>query len=79
MRLAMIAISFMLGLGYVTHYSGLDAVLGLAFTRTGWLYPFFGTFLGWLGVGLAGSATSANASLAVCRESLLNNSASTRF
>ena len=61
MRLAMIAISFMLGLGYVTRYSGLDAVLGLAFTRTGWFYPFFGTFLGWLGVALTGSDTSANA------------------
>ena len=60
MRLAMLAISFMLGLGYVTRYSGLDAVLGLAFTRTGWLYPFFGTFLGWLGVALTGSDTSAN-------------------
>jgi len=61
MRLAMVAISFMLGLGYVTRYSGLDAVLGLAFTRTGWFYPFFGTFLGWLGVALTGSDTSANA------------------
>jgi lactate permease len=61
MRLAMVAISFMLGLGYVTRYSGLDAVLGLAFTRTGWLYPFFGTFLGWLGVALTGSDTSSNA------------------
>ena len=61
MRLAMIAISFMLRLGYVTRYSGLDAVLGLAFTRTGWFYPFFGTFLGWLGVALTGSDTSANA------------------
>ncbi|MFZ0318766.1 MAG: L-lactate permease [Candidatus Sulfotelmatobacter sp.] len=61
MRLAMIAISFMLGLGYVTRYSGLDAVLGLAFTRTGRLYPFFGTFLGWLGVALTGSDTSSNA------------------
>ncbi|MGC1438200.1 MAG: lactate permease LctP family transporter [Terriglobales bacterium] len=61
MRLAMIAISFMLGLGYVTRYSGLDAVLGLAFTRTAWLYPFFGTFLGWLGVALTGSDTSSNA------------------
>ena len=60
LRLAMVAISFMLGLGYVTRYSGLDAVLGLAFTRTGWLYPFFGTFLGWLGVALTGSDTSAN-------------------
>jgi lactate permease len=61
MRLAMVAISFMLGLGYVTRYSGLDAVLGLAFTRTGWAYPFFGTFLGWLGVALTGSDTSSNA------------------
>jgi lactate permease len=61
MRLAMIAISFMLGLGYVTRYSGLDAVLGLAFTHTGWFYPFFGTFLGWLGVALTGSDTSSNA------------------
>ena len=61
MRLAMVAISFMLGLGYVTRYSGLDAVLGLAFTRTGRLYPFFGTFLGWLGVALTGSDTSSNA------------------
>ncbi len=36
-------------------------MLGLAFTRTGWMYPFFGTFLGWLGVALTGSDTSANA------------------
>jgi lactate permease len=51
----------MLGLGYVTRYSGLDAVLGLAFTRTGRFFPFFGTFLGWLGVALTGSDTSSNA------------------
>jgi len=61
MRFAILAISFMLGLGYVTRYSGLDAVLGLAFTRTGVSYPFFGTFLGWLGVALTGSDTSSNA------------------
>ena len=61
MKLAVIAISFMLGLGFTTRYSGLDAVLGLAFTRTGWLYPFFGTYLGWLGVALTGSDTSSNA------------------
>jgi len=61
MRFAILAISFMLGLGYVTRYSGLDAVLGLAFTRTGRFYPFFGTFLGWLGVALTGSDTSSNA------------------
>jgi len=61
MRLAVVAISFMLGLGYITRYSGLDAVLGLAFTRTGWLFPFFGSYLGWLGVALTGSDTSSNA------------------
>src|SRR5206468_3268801 len=39
----------------------MDAVLGLAFTRTGPLfYPIFGTLLGWLGVALTGSDTSSN-------------------
>src|SRR5262249_36543881 len=61
MRAAVLAISFMLGLGYITRYSGMDAVLGLAFTRTGVMFPFFGTFLGWLGVALTGSDTSSNA------------------
>ena len=61
MRFAIIAMTFMLGLGYVTRYSGMDAVLGLAFTRTGWFFPFFGTYIGWLGVALTGSDTSSNA------------------
>jgi lactate permease len=61
MRYAVLAIGGMLGLGFVTRYSGTDAVLGLAFTHTGWFYPFFGTFLGWLGVALTGSDTSSNA------------------
>lgn len=61
MRFAIVAMACMLGLGYVTRYSGMDAVLGLAFTRTGWLFPFFGTFIGWLGVALTGSDTSSNA------------------
>jgi lactate permease len=51
----------MLALAFVTKYSGADATLGLAFTRTGWLYPFFAPLLGWLGVALTGSDTSANA------------------
>lgn len=61
MRWAVLAISCMLGLGFVTRYSGTDAVLGLAFTHTGWFFPFFGTFLGWLGVALTGSDTASNA------------------
>ena len=50
----------MLALGFVTRYGGTDATLGLAFTKTGWLYPFFAAFLGWLGVALTGSDTSSN-------------------
>jgi lactate permease len=61
LRFAIVAMTCMLGLGYVTRYSGMDAVLGLAFTRTGWLFPFFGTYIGWLGVALTGSDTSSNA------------------
>ena len=53
-------IAMMLALGFVTRYGGTDATLGLAFTRTGVLYPFFAVFLGWLGVALTGSDTSSN-------------------
>lgn len=57
---SLLTISAMLALGYVTRYSGTDAILGLAFAHTGYLYPFFGTMLGWLGVALTGSDTSSN-------------------
>ncbi|MBL8203618.1 MAG: L-lactate permease [Blastocatellia bacterium] len=55
------AISFMVGLAYVTRYSGMDTVLGLSLTGTGWFYPFFGTMLGWLGVALTGTDAGSNA------------------
>ncbi|MEL4375286.1 L-lactate permease [Brucella cytisi] len=59
-RFSLITISAMLALGYVTRYSGTDATLGLAFAQTGWVYPFFGAMLGWLGVALTGSDTASN-------------------
>jgi lactate permease len=59
-RFSLITIAAMLALGYVTKYSGTDATLGLALARTGKLYPFFGTLLGWLGVALTGSDTASN-------------------
>jgi lactate permease len=55
------AISCMVGLAYVTKYAGMDAVMGLSLTRTGWVYPFFGTLLGWLGVALTGTDAGSNA------------------
>jgi lactate permease len=59
-RFSLLTVSAMMALGFVTRYSGLDAAMGLAFARTGILYPFFGTLLGWLGVALTGSDTSSN-------------------
>jgi lactate permease len=60
LKMPLMTIGLVLGMGYVTKYSGMDAVLGLAFTKTGVLYPFFAAMLGWLGVALTGSDTSAN-------------------
>jgi lactate permease len=57
---SILTIVAMLALGYLTRYSGLDAILGLAFARTGVLFPLFGALLGWLGVALTGSDTSSN-------------------
>src|ERR1041385_5772310 len=59
-RVSLLTIAAMMAIGFTTRYSGMDATLGLAFARTGWLYPFFGTMLGWLGVALTGSDTSSN-------------------
>jgi len=58
---SMLAISFMVGLAFVTRYSGMDTTLGLSLTRTGWVYPFFGTLLGWMGVALTGTDAGSNA------------------
>ncbi len=59
-RYSLLTIACMLALGFVTRYSGTDATLGLALANTGWLYPFFGTLIGWLGVALTGSDTASN-------------------
>jgi lactate permease len=58
---SLLAISFMVALAYVTRYSGMDTILGLSLTGTGWLFPFFGTLLGWLGVALTGTDAGSNA------------------
>jgi lactate permease len=61
LRWPLFTIACMLAIAYTTRYSGIDATLGLAFTRTGWVYPLFAALLGWLGVALTGSDTSSNA------------------
>jgi lactate permease len=59
-RFSLLTIACMLAIGFVTRYSGADATLGLALAGTGFLYPLFGTYIGWLGVTLTGSDTSSN-------------------
>jgi lactate permease len=61
MTTPVVVIGLVLGLGFLTRYSGTDAVLGLAFTGAGPMYPFFAAYLGWLGVFLTGSDTASNA------------------
>ncbi len=54
-----VTIAMILGLAFLMNYSGMSSTLGLAFTHTGWLFPFFSPLLGWLGVFLTGSDTSS--------------------
>ena len=61
MKIPVLVIGQVLGLGFLTRYAGTDAVLGLAFTSAGVFYPFFAAYLGWLGVFLTGSDTASNA------------------
>jgi lactate permease len=50
-----------LALAFLMNYSGATATMGLAFAATGAMFPFFSALLGWMGVFLTGSDTSANA------------------
>jgi lactate permease len=58
---SLLTIACVLALAYVMNYSGATVTLGQAFAKTGVLFPFFSALLGWLGVFLTGSDTSANA------------------
>ena len=61
LRFSYLSIVSVLALAFVMNYSGATATLGLAFASTGRVFPFFSAVLGWLGVFLTGSDTSANA------------------
>lgn len=61
LALAELTLAAVLALAFVMNYSGATATLGLAFAATGRMFPFFSALLGWLGVFLTGSDTSANA------------------
>ena len=61
LRFPVLTIATILGLAFLMNYSGMSTTLGIGFTKTGSLFPFFAPILGWLGVFLTGSDTSSNA------------------
>ena len=61
MRWPLVTIAAMLAIAFTTRFSGMDATMGLAMTKTGAIYPLFAALLGWLGVALTGSDTASNA------------------
>lgn len=61
LTLPMVTVAAVLALAFLMNYSGATATLGLAFAATGRAFPFFSAMLGWVGVFLTGSDTSANA------------------
>jgi lactate permease len=61
LALPLLTISSVVALAYLMNYSGATTTLGLVIAGTGSMFPFFSPLLGWLGVFLTGSDTSANA------------------
>ena len=59
LRFPVLTIATILGLAFLMNYSGMSTTLGIGFTKTGSLFPFFAPILGWLGVFLTGSDTSS--------------------
>ena len=60
MKIALLTIAMILAIAFVMNYSGMTSTLGLAFAATGFFFPFFSAFIGWLGVFLSGSDTASN-------------------
>jgi len=56
-----ITIAAVLGFAYIVNDSGISITMAEALANTGVLFPFFAPMLGWLGVFITGSDTSANA------------------
>jgi len=61
LRMPTVTVASVLAVAFLMNYCGATATLGLAFAATGALFPFFSALLGWMGVFLTGSDTSANA------------------
>ncbi|MGA8883874.1 MAG: L-lactate permease [Acinetobacter sp.] len=61
LKVPIYSIGMVLSFAFIANYSGMSATLALALAHTGSAFTFFSPFLGWIGVFLTGSDTSANA------------------
>ena len=61
LRFPILTIAAVLGFAYIMNDSGITLTLAEVLANTGVLFPFFAPVLGWLGVFITGSDTSANA------------------
>lgn len=61
LALPIYSIGMVLAFAFIANYSGLSTTLAIALAHTGKAFVFFSPFLGWIGVFLTGSDTSANA------------------
>ncbi|MEI7828291.1 MAG: lactate permease LctP family transporter [Prolixibacteraceae bacterium] len=61
LKYSIITVASVLGFAYVLNDSGMTITMATALANTGILFPFFAPILGWLGVFITGSDTSANA------------------
>lgn len=61
LKYPIITIASVLGFAYIVNDSGITITMAEALANTGFLFPFFAPVLGWLGVFITGSDTSANA------------------
>ncbi len=59
-KIALLTICFVVGFAYVMNASGMTNTLGSALAATGKSFVFFSSALGWTGVFITGSDTSAN-------------------
>ncbi|WP_116315840.1 L-lactate permease LutP [Bacillus subtilis] len=60
LKLPILTIASVVGFAYVTNSSGMSTTLGMTLALTGSMFTFFAPVLGWLGVFITGSDTSAN-------------------
>ncbi len=61
LRFPILTIASVLGFAYLVNDSGITLTMAAVLANTGKLFPFFAPLLGWLGVFITGSDTSANA------------------